>query len=174
MTGLCGRLQQIVPAQIGERSRARRQGVGIDQDDVPQIMAHGKSRRQQRQTFGRGDERPHIAVAHDVGHLFGLEQRVQRHKDATGGSAAKTRNDGFQPLLEVDGHPLAALQAEANETADETGNGLLELSVAHRLFAVSQRDGVRLTIGRSLDQLMEQACISHFYGMPGQMDGGEF
>jgi hypothetical protein len=141
--------------QPGERTAAGGKRVGVDHDHVPQIVAGRQGRRQQRQALGRGDQRPHIAVAHDVGDLIGLEQGVERHEDAAGGGRAKTGDDGLEALLEVDGDPLAALQAEADEAADEAFDRLLQHAVAHRLFAVAERDGGSnqprpLRLGRSL------------------------
>jgi len=157
-------LQQIVPAQVGERTVSGGRRLAAGQQHVAQVVARRQHGGEQRQAFAGGEQRADIAVAHDVGHLISLEQRIERHEDATGGGCAETGDDRFEALFEVDRDALAALQAEADEAGDEAVDRPLQLAVAHRLLAVAERDGVRIARGGVADQFDEQACISHFSG----------
>jgi hypothetical protein len=73
-----------------------------------------------RQSFAGGDQCPHLAIAHDVGDLIGLEQRIEWHEDAAGSRCAEAGDDGLEALFEVDRDALAALQSETDEAADKT------------------------------------------------------
>ena len=60
-----------------------------DEDDVAQILAIGQRIPNERVAFGGGHEHAHIAVAQDVIHLLGLEQRIERDERAAGGRGSE-------------------------------------------------------------------------------------
>ena len=70
---------------------------------------------QLRQPIRGGDQDPHIAVAHHVTHLLGLEQRIDRHKHAPGGRRPEAGHHGLDPLVQVDGHPATALETQTHQ-----------------------------------------------------------
>jgi hypothetical protein len=101
-------------------------GPALTSSTCRRSLQEGRTRCQQRQPLAGGDQHADVAVAQDVGDLIRLEQGVEGYEDAAGGGAAKTGDDGFRPLLEVDGDPLSALQAEADQAADEALDRLLQ------------------------------------------------
>ena len=102
---------------------------------------------------GRGDQHAHIAVAQDVAHLFGLEQRVQRHKDAAGGRCAKAGDHRLETLFQIDGDALAALQAECDQASGKADDGFLQLSVIQGFSTVGQGGSLGHTLGGAGDQV---------------------
>lgn len=95
---------------MNERIVARlgQQRFAGDQHDVAQIAAIAESFGEQGITFGRGDQHPNVAVAHDVADLLWLEQRVERDEYAACGRGTKTGNN--IRVVKVDGStPASAL-----------------------------------------------------------------
>ena len=74
---------------------------------------------EQLQPLRRRDQDADAAVAEDVADLTWPQQRVDRHEDAAGGRGAEERDDRLDPLVEVDGHPLAAPEAESAQSGAE-------------------------------------------------------
>ena len=64
------------------------------------------------QALERGDQHAHVAVAEDVADLLGSKQGVDRDEHAAGGRGAQNGDHVLVPLVEVDGHTVAALEAE--------------------------------------------------------------
>ena len=85
---------------------------------------------QDLQALGRRDEHAHAAVGEDVGHLLGLQDRVDRHEHPARGGGAEDRHHGLDPLVEVDADPIAALEPERLQTAAEGGDLVPQLGVA--------------------------------------------
>ena len=137
-------------------------GVVVERGDVPQVVAVSDAFRQQGVALGRGDKHAHVAVAHDVGDLLGLEQRVDRDEDASGGWRAEAGDDGFETLFQVDGDALAALQAEADDAVGEIALRRSQFGVTDRLFGEGERRSVGVTISRARDQVGEQKSVGHW------------
>ena len=56
----------------------------------------------------------------DVANLLRAQQRVDRDEDAASGRGSEHRRHGLDPLVEVDGHPLAAAEADPLEPRGES------------------------------------------------------
>ena len=81
---------------------------------MAQVVALLQCVGKQGKAFRRGNQYTHIAVAQDVADLLGLQQRIERYKDTTGSGGAKTGDDSFEALFEVDGDSLATLKSKAD------------------------------------------------------------
>jgi hypothetical protein len=99
-----GRASEDIQA-ANSRQRFRR----IENHDMAQVVAGRKCFLQQGQALRGGDQHADIAVTQDVADLFGLEQRVERHENATSRRCAKAGDHRFETLFEVDGDALATL-----------------------------------------------------------------
>ena len=120
---------------------------------MAQVMALRQGVRQQGQALRRGDQHADIAVAQDVGHLLGLEQRVERHEDAAGGRRAKAGDHRLETLFQIDRDALAALQAKTDQAAGKIIDGGLQFTVIQGGFAVSQGGSLWRTVGGAGDQV---------------------
>ena len=80
---------------------------------------------EQCKALRRGNQYPHIAVAHDVADLLGLEQRIQRHEDAAGSGSAKAGDDRLETLLEIDGDPLTTLKPKVHQATGKICDGVV-------------------------------------------------
>ena len=132
---------------------------------MAQVVARGQRFRQQRMALRRCDQHPHIAVAHDVGDLLGLEQRIQWHEYTAGRGRAETGDHRFKTLFEVNGNPLAALQTEVDGAVREILLRRCQIGIADRLFGEGQRNGFRRAIGRAEDQVGEQKGVGHSWSL---------
>ena len=81
---------------------------------MSQVTASRKCFPQQGETFRGGHQHAYIAVTKDVADLLSLEQRVERHENATSGRRAKAGDYRFETLFEVDGDALATLNAQVH------------------------------------------------------------
>ena len=104
--------QQFPPTQIRDRAACRQRFRRVKNNNMAQVMALRQSISKQGKALGRGYQYPHVAVAHDVADLFGLQQRIQRHKDSAGRRCPETGDHRFETLLKVDGDALSALDAQ--------------------------------------------------------------
>ena len=78
-----------------------------------------------------------------MSHLIGLEQRVDRHKYAPCRCRAKAGNHRLKTLVEVDGDPVTACEAQVHQAAGELGHLAEQLLVIQTLSAQCQRRGRR-------------------------------
>ena len=113
---------------------------------MAQVATVRQSSGDQGEPVGRGKQNPHIAVLKNEGHLLRFEQRINRHKHATGGWGAETCNDCLEALFEVDRHPLAALQSERHQTGRELVHAGSQLTVRQARGAAGQRPRLRRTV----------------------------
>ena len=109
----------------------------------PQLVA------KQLQPLRRRDQDADAAVAEDVADLMRAQQRVDRNEDAAGGRGAEERDDRLDPLVEVDGHPLAALEPELAQPGAEREQPVGKLGVGQRGVLEGQRRCRRRGGGRS-------------------------
>ena len=73
-------------------------------------------RRAASNALRRGDQHADVAVGEDVADLMGAQQRVDRHEYAARDRGRERGYDRLDPLVEVDGHPIARRQAEGPQS----------------------------------------------------------
>ena len=138
-----------VQLQVGGRL-----GGGAEHDDVLdggllELVA------QQLEALRGRDEDAHAAVVEDVGDLLGLEHRVDRDEHAAGGRGAEDRDDGLDPLVEVDADALAALEPELAQPGGERRHLVPQLAVGERRVLERERGGGGATARRVGDDLVQ-------------------
>ena len=123
--GTAWRVQEFRPGDARQAARpsilGRRAGRSVDQHHGLQGCHHGGGLRghlvgQGLPTRRRGHQHPCPGVAQDVQHLWRLECGVDRHQHASSGRGREGSHHRFGPLVQVHGHPVAALQAQALKT----------------------------------------------------------
>ncbi len=89
----------------------------------------------------RSDENPNVAVAQDIGHLFGLQQRIDRYEHAAGQRGTEQSSDGFQAFRQINGDPLGSIQVERQQAAGRSLNQTGESGVIQAGLPVNDCDG---------------------------------
>lgn len=149
--------QQGVPGQAREVRRQHVAGRRIAGDDQGmQVGALGQGRQQAGEPLRRGEQHPHIAVGEDVAHLLGLEDRVHRHEDQARRAGAEGGDHRLEALFQIDAHPLAALQAKAQQAVGAAPDGVTQLAIVQGRGTVGEGAGIWRALRREQRQFVEQ------------------
>ena len=157
------RVQQRRPVEdtpVAQRWGRGRGGVG--QHQGMQIGTIGQRWLQQGRPVAGRNQNPHVAVAQNVGDLFGLQQRIDRDEHAASQRRAKQRDYGFQPLRQIDGDPFRPVQAQGPQPAshglDLPGQG----GIVQRGLPVGKGGGGGTTIRLFEDEFVQQSGHAGF------------
>lgn len=112
-----------------------------------------ESRGELGEAVGRRDQDPRAAVREDVPHLQRLEDVVDRDEDATRCGRGEHRDDGLEALLQIDGHTIARLQAEAQKLGRLASGTLPHLRIRDEVLLVGERQRVGSLRSRSGEEV---------------------
>ena len=87
-----------------------------------------------------------------IGQLGVLEHGIQRHDDAPSLPHGALRYHELRHILEVEGDPVARVEAELGEGRREGGRHPVELPVAQRRIEVMDRGRTGPPLGRGFEQ----------------------
>ena len=89
------------------------------------------------------------------------QHRIDRHEDAAGGGGAEQRHDRLDSLVQVDGYPLAAPEAQPPQPGTEPEQLLRELGVAHRGILEGEGRCLAAVAGARDDQVVQLRWRGH-------------
>ena len=127
-----------------------------------QIGAIGQQRLQQFSPVTGGDQDAHIAIAQNIGDLFGFQQRIDGNEYPTGQSGAKQGGDGFQPLGQIHGDPFRPAQTQRQQTPRGALHQTSQIGVIYRHLPVDDGGGFRATIRLFENQFVQQSGHTRF------------
>ena len=93
--------------------------------------------------------------------LAAMEEKLGRKLSRVPNEAIAPRLDAFEALLEIDRHPFAAPETEADQAGGEPAHRIGQLGIAPRGRPVGELRGIRRALGGARDEVVQQGGFGH-------------